>query len=102
MDDLEQRCHDLDAKARRIEEERDVVMMENDELHDRLNTFAAMRANMTAEEARSDEEFKEDLSRLNEEVQRLEGSVGYLQDNLLAMGDKVKDVAVLKDTVKVS
>ena len=36
MDELEQKCYDLDAKVRRVEEERDAVMNENDELHDQV------------------------------------------------------------------
>ncbi len=36
MDELEQKCYDLDAKVRRVEEERDAVMNENEELHDQV------------------------------------------------------------------
>ncbi len=100
MDELEQRCHDLDAKVRRVEEERNAVMMENEELTDKIQAMAQLRASI--EEARSDEELKEDLARLSEEVLRLETSVGYLQDNLVGMGDKMKEVSALKETVNVS
>ena len=44
MDQLEQRCHDLDAKVRRVEEERDAVMMENDELHDKIAVISQLRS----------------------------------------------------------
>ena len=44
MDQLEQRCHDLDAKVRRVEEERDAVMVENDELHDKIAVIAQVRS----------------------------------------------------------
>ncbi len=36
MDELEQKCYDLDAKVRRVEEERDAVMHENDDLQDQV------------------------------------------------------------------
>ncbi len=38
MDELEQKCYDLDAKVRRVEEERDAVMNENEELHDQVRS----------------------------------------------------------------
>ena len=41
---MEQRCHDLDAKVRRVEEERDAVMMENDELHDKIAVISQLRS----------------------------------------------------------
>ena len=53
------------------------------------------------EESRTDEELREDLTRLSDEVLRLEASVTTLQDSLLQMGDKVKEVGTLKDTVMV-
>jgi len=99
MDQMEQRCHDLDAKVRRVEEERDAVMMENDELHDKIAVISQIRNNMAMEESRTDEELREDLTRLSDEVLRLETSVTTLQDSLLQMGDKVKEVGTLKDTV---
>lgn len=99
MDQLEQRCHDLDAKVRRVEEERDAVMVENDELHDKIAVIAQVRTNMAMEESRTDEELREDLTRLSDEVLRLETSMTTLQDSLLQMGDKVKEVGTLKDTV---
>jgi len=36
MDKLEQKCYDLDAKVRRVEEERDAVMNENEELTEQV------------------------------------------------------------------
>ena len=57
---------------------------------------------MAMEESRTDEELREDLTRLSDEVLRLETSVTTLQDALLQMGDKVKEVGTLKDTVMVS
>ena len=53
------------------------------------------------EESRTDEELRQDLTRLSDEVLRLETSVTTLQDSLLQMGDKVKEVGTLKDTVMV-
>ena len=59
------------------------------------------RTNMAMEESRTDEELREDLTRLSDEVLRLETSMTTLQDSLLQMGDKVKEVGTLKDTVMV-
>ena len=56
---------------------------------------------MAMEESRTDEELREDLTRLSDEVLRLETSMTTLQDSLLQMGDKVKEVGTLKDTVMV-
>ena len=42
MDELEQKCYDLDTKVRRVEEERDAVMHENDELNDQISTLKTL------------------------------------------------------------
>ena len=42
MDELEQKCYDLDTKVRRVEEERDAVMHENDELQDQISTLKTL------------------------------------------------------------
>ena len=37
MDDLEQKCHDLETKVRRLEEERNETMAENDDLQEQVS-----------------------------------------------------------------
>jgi hypothetical protein len=37
VDELEQKCYDLDVKVRRVEEERDAVMNENEELNEQVS-----------------------------------------------------------------
>ena len=66
-----------------------------------FTTSTYSRTNLAMEESRTDEELREDLTRLSDEVLRLEASVTTLQDSLLQMGDKVKEVGTLKDTVMV-
>ena len=67
----------------------------------KFTTSTYSRTNLAMEESRTDEELREDLTRLSDEVLRLEASVTTLQDSLLQMGDKVKEVGTLKDTVMV-
>ena len=42
MDELEQKCYDLDTKVRRVEEERDAVMNENEDLQDQISTLKTL------------------------------------------------------------
>ena len=37
MDELEQRCYDLDVKVRRVEDERDALVNENEDLQEQVS-----------------------------------------------------------------
>ena len=105
MDELEQRCYDLDAKVRRVEEERDAVMAENDDLQEQvgaLKSHVERTSLMQQEKMEGEEEAsRQELLRLTEEVARLDAVINFLQENYAVMSDKVKEVTNIKESLKV-
>jgi len=45
---------------------------------------------------------EQELARLGEEMARLEANMDAVRDNMLTVTDRVRDVPVLKDSVRVS
>ncbi len=106
MDELEQKCYDLDAKVRRVEDERDAVMNENDELQEQVAALRAVVESSSSSNANGggsflDESDREELVRLSEEVSRLDATQIVLRENYLVVQDKVKEVAAIKNSIKV-
>ena len=101
MEKLEQKCHDLDVKIRRLEEERNTLLHDNEELVEELQKHAPESQRAEHDDDRiklkADKVFK-----LSEDIGRLGISLSQLSDSHLAVADRLKDIPELKLTIKVS
>ena len=66
VDELEQKCYDLDSKVRLVEEERDSLVAENDELQEQISALKSLveDAESAAQNTRGvDETTREEILR---------------------------------------
>jgi len=98
LEDLEQRVHELDAKWKQVKEERDSIMLENEELQEQLDMANSAQS---AGNIRMNE-FRNDLNKVTEEVARLEYMCTSQEHELKTVSDKMCDLNSIKETVKVS
>lgn len=101
MEQLEQKCHDLDVKIRRLEEERNTLMHDNEELVEELLKHAP--ESQRAEHAEDDRiQLKVDkVLKLSEDIGRVGLSLHQLSDSHVAVADRLRDIPELKLTIKV-
>lgn len=98
LESLEQKVHELDFKLRRMTEERDSIVAENEELQEQLDmnntasSLGSVRLN----------ELKSEVSKLAEDVGRLEYTCSGQEHELKTLSDKMIDLSSIKETVKVS
>ena len=97
LEDLEQRVHELDAKWKQVKEERDSIMLENEELQEQLDMANSAQS---AGNIRMNE-FRNDLNKVTEEVARLEYVCTSQEHELKTVSDKMCDLNSIKETVKV-
>ena len=97
LEDLEQRVHELDAKWKQVKEERDSIMLENEELQEQLDMANSAQS---AGNIRMNE-FRNDLNKVTEEVARLEYMCTSQEHELKTVSDKMCDLNSIKETVKV-
>merc|ERR1719367_2054643 len=96
MDLMEQKVHELDARLRQMKEERDQVLAENDELQEQLdmtNTSASVGMQRI-------NEVKNEVTKLAEEVNRIDYSVTTQEHELKTLSDHMCDLNSLKESVK--
>lgn len=96
LEDLEQRVHELDAKWKQVKEERDSIMLENEELQEQLDMANSAQS---AGNIRMNE-FRNDLNKVTEEVARLEYMCTSQEHELKTVSDKMCDLNSIKETVK--
>jgi len=96
LEDLEQRVHELDAKWKQVKEERDSIMLENEELQEQLDMANSAQS---AGNIRMNE-FRNDLNKVTEEVARLEYVCTSQEHELKTVSDKMCDLNSIKETVK--
>ena len=97
LEDLEQKVHELDAKWKQVKEERDSIMVENEELQEQLDMANSAQS---AGNIRMSE-FRNDLNKVTEEVTRLEYMCTSQEHELKTVSDKMCDLNSIKETVKV-
>merc|ERR1719367_1181284 len=96
MDLMEQKVHELDARLRQMKEERDQVIAENDELQEQLdmtNTSASIGIQRI-------NEVKNEVTKLAEEVNRIDYTVTTQEHELKTLSDHMCDLNSLKESVK--
>merc|ERR1719367_1917511 len=96
MDLMEQKVHELDARLRQMKEERDQVIAENDELQEQLdmtNTSASVGMQRI-------NEVKNEVTKLAEEVNRIDYTVTTQEHELKTLSDHMCDLNSLKESVK--
>ena len=65
VDELEQKCYDLDSKVRLVEEERDSLVLENDELQEQISALKTLVEDAESKNTRGvDESTREEILRL--------------------------------------
>lgn len=96
LEDLEQRVHELDAKWKQVKEERDSIMVENEELQEQLDMANSAQS---AGNIRMGE-FRNDLNKVTEEITRLEYTCTSQEHELKTLSDKMCDLNSIKETVK--
>ena len=97
VENLEQKVHELDTKLKQVREERDSIMVENEELQDQLDMANSAQS---AGNIRMGE-FRNDLNKITEEVTRLEYLSTSQENELKTLSDKMCDMNSVKETVKV-
>ena len=97
VENLEQRVHDLDARWKQVKEERDAIMVENEELQEQLDMANSAQS---AGNIRMND-FRNDLNKVTEEVTRLEYMCTSQEHELKSLSDKMIDLNSIKETVKV-
>ena len=97
LEDLEQKVHELDSKWKQVKEERDSIMVENEELQEQLDMANSAQS---AGNVRMSE-FRNDLNKVTEEVTKLEYMCTSQEHELKTLSDKMCDLNSIKETVKV-
>jgi len=96
LEDLEQRVHELDAKWNQVKEERNSIMVENEELQEQLDMANSAQS---AGNIRMNE-FRNDLNKVTGEVTKLEYNCTSQEHELKTLSDKMCDLNSIKETVK--
>jgi len=96
LEDLEQKVHELDSKWKQVKEERDSIMVENEELQEQLDMANSAQS---AGNVRMSE-FRNDLNKVTEEVTKLEYMCTSQEHELKTLSDKMCDLNSIKETVK--
>ena len=97
VENLEQKVHDLDTKWKQVKEERDSIMVENEELQEQLDMANSAQSSGNIRM----NEFRNDLNKVTEEVTRLEYMGTSQEHELKTLSDKMCDLNSIKETVKV-
>ena len=97
LEDLEQKVHELDSKWKQVKEERDSIMVENEELQEQLDMANSAQS---AGNVRMSE-FRNDFNKVTEEVTKLEYMCTSQEHELKTLSDKMCDLNSIKETVKV-
>lgn len=96
MDLMEQKVHELDARLKQMKEERDQVILDNEELQEQLdmtNTSASVGMQRI-------NELKLEVAKLSEELTRVDYSVTTQEHELKTLSDHMCDLNSLKESVK--
>lgn len=96
VENLEQKVHELDTKWKQVKEERDSIMVENDELQEQLDMANSAQSSGNIRM----NEFRNDLNKVTEEVTRLEYMCTSQEHELKTLSDKLCDLNSIKETVK--
>ena len=96
MDELEQKCHDLEFKVRRLEEERNETLHENDDLQDQIDV---LRTQAESHQEKPDH-FESDILRMSEEIARLDGILAGMNQSITTTTEKLKEVNDLKEALR--
>eukprot|EP00094_Tigriopus_californicus_P003282 TCALIF_03157-PA protein Name:"Protein of unknown function" AED:0.03 eAED:0.03 QI:128/0.5/0.66/1/0.5/1/3/36/253 len=97
LDTLIQRCHDLEAKVRLTEEERDSLVNENEDL---FNRISALGSKIEGHETKMNP-HEQEVNLIIDEISRLDSSFRSIQSFALEETKEVKDdVSLLKVTLQ--
>eukprot|EP00095_Tigriopus_kingsejongensis_P005402 maker-scaffold792_size96572-snap-gene-0.17 protein:Tk05402 transcript:maker-scaffold792_size96572-snap-gene-0.17-mRNA-1 annotation:"PREDICTED: uncharacterized protein LOC101256404" len=96
MDSLVQRCHDLEVRIKRTEEERDVVIMENEDLFSHISSLASR---IEYQEGRINP-FENEIGLISEEISRLDLSFKSIHGALGNMSEKLKEINNIRESVQ--
>ena len=96
MDELEQKCHDLEFKVRRLEEERNETLHENDDLQEQIDV---LRSQAESHQEKPDH-LEGDILRMNEEIARLDGILVGMNQSITTTTEKLKEVNDLKEALR--
>jgi len=96
VEDLEQRVHELDCKLRQVREERNQVILDNEELQEQLDmsNSAQSAGNVKLNE------LKNEMIKVTEDMNRLECICTTQEHELKTLSDKLIDLNSVKETVK--
>lgn len=96
VEDLEQRVHELDCKLKQVKEERNQVILDNEELQEQLDM------SNTAQSAGNVKlnELKNEMIKVTEDLTRLECVCTTQEHELKTLSDKLIDLNSVKETVK--
>ena len=97
VEDLEQRVHELDCKFRQVREERDQLILDNEELQEQvdMSNTAQSAGNIKLNELRNE------MIKVTEDMTRLECICTTQEHELKTLSDKMIDLNSVKETVKV-
>ncbi len=100
---LEQKLHVLDARLRRAEDERDLLIMENEELQEQVTVLAEqLDGGGGGSQLQKDEASREEeLIALSEEISRMDMELRLLRDSHATVQERVKEVTAIKEAVRV-
>lgn len=96
LDNLIQRCHDLEAKVRLTEEERDSLVNENEDL---FNRISALGSKIEGQEAKMNP-HEQEVNLIIDEISRLDLSFRSIQSVITGMSEKIKEMSTIRESVQ--
>ncbi|TRY71863.1 hypothetical protein TCAL_03157 [Tigriopus californicus] len=96
LDTLIQRCHDLEAKVRLTEEERDSLVNENEDL---FNRISALGSKIEGHETKMNP-HEQEVNLIIDEISRLDSSFRSIQSVITGMSDKIKEMSTIRESVQ--
>ena len=95
---MEQKCHNLENKLKRIEDEKNTVLNENEDLQSLLSNMTEAKGVVESKLS----ETKKEMGKLTDEFQRLEQVCTMNNDHIQMINDKMSDLLNVKCSIQVN
>lgn len=93
---MEQKCHNLEIKIKRLEDEKNSVLVENEDLQSMLASMSENKINSDLKLV----ETKKEVIKLTDEFQRLEVVCNQNNEHIQSINDKISDLINIKSVIQ--